>query len=214
VDRILAFGDSLTEGESSGVFAPVFLPSLHDPSTPGVATSYPARLQALVTARYTEQSVTIFNGGRGGELASEGLSRMVDLIGLLAPQVVIIMTGVNDLNGGASITATADAVDDLVRTAQDRGLTVLLSTIPRQVESGRRAFSPDEVVPFNETLARVADRRGATLVDIYPQLTDEYITPDGLHITPAGNELLAAIYLEAIKAKFEEGTPPAFSRRP
>ncbi len=209
IDRILAFGDSLTEGESTGVFAPVLVPGFHDPSTPGVPTSYPAKLQGLVTARYTAQQVTVYNGGKGGERASEGLSRMDELIVQFTPQAVIIMTGVNDLNGGASISSTADAVEELVKSARARGLTVFLSTIPRQVEGGRRAGSIDEVVPYNLTLARIADKEGATLVDIYPQLTEQYITPDGLHITEAGNEMLAMLYLEAIKAKFEVEPAPA-----
>lgn len=166
-------------------------------------TSYPAKLQALVTARYTAQQVLIFNGGKGGERASDALPRMRALIDQLAPQVIIIMTGVNDLNGSATISATADAVEDLIKTAKARGLTVFLSTLPRQVEGGRRAFSLDEVVPYNQTLVRVADKEGATLVDIYPHLTENFITPDGLHITEAGNQRLAELYLDAIKLKFE-----------
>ncbi len=213
IGRILAFGDSLTEGESTGIFEPVLLPGFHDPSTPGVATSYPAKLQALVTARYTAQEVKVFNGGKGGERASEGLSRMLDLIEQLTPQAIIIMTGVNDLNGGASISSTADALEELVKAARARGLTVFLSTLPRQVEDGRRASSVDEVVPYNETVARIAGKEGATLVDIYPQLTEQYITPDGLHISEAGNELLAMLYLEAIKAKFEVEAAPASAAR-
>jgi len=207
VDRILAFGDSLTEGESTGVFAPIIVPGSHDPSTPGVITSYPAQLQALVDARYTAQRISIFNGGKGGERASDAYSRMLELISQLKPQVMILMTGVNDLNGGASISQTADAVEELINGAQARGVTVLLSTLPRQVEGGRRAYSIDEIVPYNQTLQRIAGKEAVTLVDIYPHLTDEYITPDGLHITEAGNGLLATLYLEAIKALFEVADP-------
>jgi len=203
VDRILAFGDSLTEGESSGVFLPAILPGIHDPSTPGVPSSYPAQLQGLVDARYTAQQISIFNGGKGGERASDALPRMLELMAELSPQVVIVMTGVNDLNGGASISETADAVEDLVKNARARGLTVFLSTLPRQVEGGRRAGSIDEVIPYNQTIQRIAEKEGATLVDVYPHLTEEFITPDGLHITEAGNGLLATLYLEAIKALFE-----------
>jgi len=207
VDRILAFGDSLTEGESSGVFSPIILPGSHDPSTPGVTSSYPAKLQGLVDARYTDQQIRIFNGGRGGERASDAYPRMLELISQLTPQVIIIMTGVNDLNGGASISTTADAIEELVKGARARGLTVLLSTLPRQVEGGRRAYSIDEVVPYNDTIRRIAAKEAVTLVDIYPHLTDGYITPDGLHITEEGNALLATLYLDAIKVLFEtEGT--------
>ncbi|HSG00207.1 MAG TPA: hypothetical protein VLA20_03710, partial [Vicinamibacterales bacterium] len=59
------------------------------------------------------------------------------------------------------------------------------------------------VVPYNDTIRRIAAKEAVTLVDIYPQLTDEYITPDGLHITEAGNALLATLYLDAIRTLFE-----------
>jgi lysophospholipase L1-like esterase len=203
VSRILAFGDSLTEGESSGVANGAGRPASHDPATPGVPQSYPAKLQALIDARYTAQDVAVFNGGRGGERASEGMSRLLDLIDRFEPQVLILMTGVNDLNGGASIEATAGHVEDLVKAARGLGLAVLLSTLPRQVETGRRAGSLDLIAPYNLLMQAIAIDEGVTLVDIHPHLTDPFITPDGLHITEAGNALLASLYFDAIKARFD-----------
>jgi len=47
------------------------------------------------------------------------------------------------------------------------------------------------------------------LVDVYPHITVDMLTQDGLHITPAGNQKLAELYFNAIKARFE--LPPAAS---
>ena len=46
VSRILAFGDSMTEGTTSPTFTAFTL-------TPGLSVSYPFKLQTMVTARYT-----------------------------------------------------------------------------------------------------------------------------------------------------------------
>jgi len=203
VERILAFGDSLTEGESTGTVMRL----LHDPGTPGVASSYPFKLQALLAARYTGQTIQVFNGGRGGERATEGLDRMNQLLGDLVPQVVILMTGVNDLNGGVAIPLLIDAVEDMIRDARARGVDVLLSTIPRQVPGGRRADSVELVDPYNAELAALAVNENVPLVDIHPHLTDSFITPDGLHVTEAGNAVLAGVYFDALKARYETVTP-------
>jgi lysophospholipase L1-like esterase len=212
VTRILAFGDSLTEGESSGTFLPRLPWTTHDPSTPGVPTSYPAKLQGLMDDRYTDQVISIFNGGKGGERASEGFFRMLELIDQLRPEAMILMTGVNDLNGGVSVSTTADAVEDLVKAARGQGVAVFLSTLPRQIEGRKRADSFDEVLPYNEVMAAIALDEGATLVDIYPHITEDLLLPDGLHITEAGNEVLAGVYFEALKAAYE-APPGAFGRR-
>ena len=44
---------------------------------------------------------------------------------------------------------------------------------------------------------------GATIVDIYPLFLgheSEYISPDGLHPEPPGNDAIAGAFFEAIKA--------------
>ncbi|MDQ3070073.1 MAG: hypothetical protein M3R55_10135, partial [Acidobacteriota bacterium] len=53
VTRIMAFGDSLTEGESLGQ---LFAPTVHDHGTAGVATSYPFKLKTILTTTYTGQT--------------------------------------------------------------------------------------------------------------------------------------------------------------
>ena len=209
ISRILAFGDSITEGESTGTFLPRLPWSSHNPETPGVPTSYPAKLQGLVNALYTANEISIFNGGKGGERASEGLSRMLDLIDQLQPEVMILMTGVNDLNGGESVAETGEHLETLVKEAMARGVPVFLSTLSRQIEGRKRADAPEEIEPYNELVAAIALDEGATLVDIYPHITEALLTPDGLHITEMGNEVLAGVYLEALKVVYE--LPPAVS---
>lgn len=207
VERILAYGDSLTEGESTGLGV-----RLHDPATPGVPTSYPFKLQELVDARFTAQDVRVFNGGRGGERATEALDRMVDLIEALEPQVMILTTGTNDLNAGLAFDVVIGAIEALIDEAQARGVIVMLATLPRQVEGGRKADAFHLIEPFNAELADVAADEGIDLIDIHPHLTEAFITPDGIHITEAGNEVVAGLVLDALIARFEQAAAPFTDR--
>ena len=200
VTRILAFGDSLTEGESNGQD---IRPQTHNPSTPGVSQSYPFKLQALINARYVLQQIGVFNGGLGGQRASEARQRFNDLLVSLAPQTVILMMGTNDLNGNASVNLTAGEMRNMVRDAKNRNVIPFLSTLPRMVPGGHRAIHPELVAPYNAALANVAAVEAVTLIDVFPHITEQFITPDGIHITEAGNQRLAEIYLEALRARFE-----------
>jgi lysophospholipase L1-like esterase len=178
-------------------------PQSHDPQTPGVSQSYPFKLQRLMDERYVLQQIHVFNGGLGGERASEARQRLNDLLVSLSPETMILMMGTNDLNGGESVSVTVGHMRTLIRDAKGRNAVVFLSTLPRMVPGGRRAIHPEQVIPYNTALASLAASEGVTLVDVHPQLTEEFITPDGIHITEAGNQRLAELYFEALRARFE-----------
>lgn len=198
----MAFGDSLTEGESLGALR--MFPT-HDPGGPGIATSYPARLRALLAARYTSQTFAVFNGGAGGATASDPdeLERFKAYMREYVPQLVILMHGVNDLNGGTDFGSIITAIEAMIRDAQGRGIQVLLSTLPRQRPGAKRAFAVERIEPFNDELRDTAFDMGVPLVDIFPHITVDMLTPDGLHITPAGNDKLAELYFSELQARYE-----------
>jgi lysophospholipase L1-like esterase len=200
ITKIMAFGDSLTEGESLGTFGAY---PMHDPSTPGLGSSYPAQLHGLLKARYTAQTIEVLNGGAGGAKATNDTERFLQYIRTYRPGIVILMHGVNDLNGGESFAAIITAIETMITDALGRGVQVLLSTLPRQRPGGRRAFALERIEPFNEELLDTARDKGVPLIDIYPHITVDMLTPDGLHITPEGNRKLAEIYFDAIKSRFE-----------
>jgi lysophospholipase L1-like esterase len=211
--RILAYGDSMTEGHATPQMWGTL--SVLDP---GVARSYPAKLQTLVSALYTGQTVQIFNGGRGGAHAFEDLERMHDVISLTQPEVMILMEGVNDINSGRGVAAAAAAVEDLVRGARGRGVRVLLSTITRINPLGTKRLETDHLVqPFNAELAHIAATKDATLVDVHPHIPLELVAPDGLHLTQQGNQTLAEIYFAKLRELYElppEGVAVAIGPRP
>ena len=200
ITRILAFGDSMTEGTVSPSLRPFTLDA-------GRAESYPFKLQALISARYTTQTVSVFNGGLAGRRASEDRSRLSRNISDSSPQLVILLEGANDLNSivGPSTNAAVDAVvgsmEDMVRDTTGRGLPVLLATLPPQRPPKGAPVSL--LARYNDGLKAMAAKKGATIVDINALLPESFVGSDGLHPTEAGYQRMAEIFLDAIKQRYE-----------
>lgn len=199
VTRILAFGDSMTEGVTSPTFGVRML-------TAGLPQSYPYKLQTLVSARYTSQTVVVLNAGFAGKLATEDWSRFNAALSEAKPELLLLMEGANDLNGVApSVTAAVNAMEDMVREAGRRGIFVMLATIPPQRPGhGSNTTSPDVLARYNSSLRTMAANKGAQLIDVNALLPVALIGKDGLHPTEAGYERLAEIFFDAIKTKYEK----------
>lgn len=204
VTRILAFGDSLTEGESLG--QP--LTGLHDHGTPGIPTSYPSKLQTLLAATYTNQTMQVFNGGKGGERAdgSGARDRLIQEITAYQPQVILLLHGVNDLiagyqNPSSAVAVASGAVEELIEVAHARGVPVFVGNLPIELDTPKaKGFAL--VVPFNNALQQVALEEGATLVDLYSAIAVGMLMPDGLHITEVGNQKIAETFYAALKTRY------------
>jgi lysophospholipase L1-like esterase len=203
ITRVLAFGDSMTEGTTS-----VALPSAA--LTAGKTESYPYKLQALLTERYTTQSVVVLNAGVAGRLATTDRSRFNDALAEAGPELVLLMEGANDLNAPGvnndTVTAAVNAMEDMVRDAWFRGAFVMLATLPPQRAGGPKAAPRDLLTRYNAGLRTMAAKKGAQLVqlvDVNAQFSLELIGQDGLHPTEAGYQRLAEIFLDAIKSKYE-----------
>ncbi len=198
--RFVAFGDSITEGETgtSLLFGPRIVDSAH---------SYPTLLGQMLSARYTAQKITVINEGRGGELAVNAPPRLLSVLSADRPQVVILSEGSNDINGGMSgIQPAAFAMEDMTRAIVQSGAVAIVGTIPPQRPGGHRAWCPECVVPYNQEVVMLTSGKGAQIVDIYKVLNrdpDLYISPDGLHPSQDGYALIAQTYFKAIVKLFE-----------
>src|SRR3954454_8759538 len=69
ISRILAFGDSMTEGTVTPTLKVFTLDA-------GKRESYPFKLQTLLTTRYSDQTLSVFNGGIAGKHTWEDRSRL------------------------------------------------------------------------------------------------------------------------------------------
>ena len=200
--RFLAFGDSLTEGKLSRTL------SLLVDSPPH---SYPAKLLEQLRERYTAQEITVINEGFGGERATESLSRFMQVLAEHRPEAVLILHGVNDLNGAdeARLQGAVNAVEQLVNHARDHGMTVFVATLPPFSPDGK-AGCPECVDPYNDRIRDMVAVRGAVLVDVYEAwgARTDLIGADGLHPTEAGYEVVATQFFEAIRRTLEKPITP------
>jgi lysophospholipase L1-like esterase len=201
----VAFGDSLTWGTTN---PPLPVPYRLDP---GIAQSYPFKLQGLLTARYTDQKIEVFNFGIPGRQAAEDRDRFNDALSEVKPEVVLLMEGANDLNAplrgsegmNDRIIDTVSALEDMVRDATSQRVPVMLATLPPQREGGRRAGAAEYIGKFNAAVKAMAASKGALVVDINAGMPLALIGEDGLHPTEAGYDRMAEIWLEALKQRYE-----------
>jgi len=199
--RFMAFGDSLTEGVIS---TPLTLMLVDAPN------AYPARLATALRARYYDQpQIVVFNEGRAGEMAGDGRTRLPDAIKADTPEVLLLLEGANEINvmGRRGISRAVGALEDMIKDAQRRGLTVFVATLPPQRAGGDHAEGAPYVEELNAQIRKTALDEGATLVDVYPQLDLSFVGRDGLHLTEAGYARLAEIFAAAIRQAFDLGTP-------
>jgi lysophospholipase L1-like esterase len=200
ITKILSFGDSMTYGTTSGAIAGLL--------TPGLPESYPFKLQTLLTARYSTQTITVANGGYAGKQAIDDRERFDGVFREAQPQLVIILEGANDLNalngtGNGDVSPISGAVEDMVRNALAKGAQVFVSTLPPQRCCTSKTAEPRLRDKYNNDLRTMASKKGAVLIDLDSLLPLSYIGQDGLHPTEEGYQKIAEIFLDAIKSRFE-----------
>lgn len=183
----LAFGDSITLGQ--------------------VFDTYPGHLLAQLRDRYQTQNPSIANSGVDGERASpSGQARLPGELSATRAQVLLLLEGTNDLNGGAAGQGRAiDALTEMIRLAKGRGVVVFLATIPPQRPGAARSFTQPQVAGFNDSVRALAQRESVTLVDIYAAMIGDLslIGPDDLHPNERGHAVMAQTFYVAIQRVLE-----------
>ena len=199
--RILAFGDSITEGQ-------VVKPGTDDAETMPARDPYPAVLQRLITARYTNQIITVTNAGKGAEKAVDALPRFGGALGLVNAEAVIILEGINDLYGGTLPTNIENAlrgIGVLAAEARNRGVRVYMCTLT-PTRPGRRYVPIGIVQAANARIRDGARGEGARLIDLFTALLPDLnhnIGSDGLHPTEIGYQRMAEAIFAALRADLE-----------
>lgn len=227
-DNILAFGDSNTQGfiavncrwEVISPMSNTFVVRCDDGNDGG----YPARLAALLRAEYPTLTITVNNGGLGGEWTADGAIRLPKAM-RASNDLVVIMEGINDLNGGVSAGTVAGNLRTMVRAAKNAGKKVFLGTVLPVVEAtveglpfykgpGENAAQGDAVIRgLNDRIRGVALDEDVTLVDFYASFTangintSSLLSGDGLHPNAAGYDRMAGRVRSHVFELFD-GKPP------
>ena len=203
ITRFVAFGDSITWGAYSS-FDPRFLFAAAN-------GGYVERLQAGLNTYHAPQQFVVFNEGVPGEWASDAATvrRLRSTLIARQAQALLLLEGINDLNNGLSPSATVSALAQLVNTATSLGVPVVVATMFQTYQS----TGPDGVVrdnaaalvpEYNARLRQLAaGRLNVHVVDLEPVMRNRaYVGNDGLHLTDAGFEIMAATFMQAIENAF------------
>jgi len=198
VEKFVSFGDSVTSGEN-GITSARFRTFFVD-----AVNAYPLQLQTMLRDRYAAQpQISVINEGLGGERATESVSRLPSVLSRHRPQVLLILTGFNDLLGDGTSAAqpVVDALRTNVRAALSSGVRyVFVSTLPPS-RPGKREIPPEAIVQANNLIRQFIPAEGAMLVDPYPAFLgreQELLESDGLHLKPEGNRVIAQAFFDAI----------------
>jgi lysophospholipase L1-like esterase len=197
--RFLAFGDSVTEGENGLALTAARVLFLDLPN------AYPTLVENSLRTDFPMQNVRVINDGLGGERVTEAIGRFTAALNVHQPQAVLLLDGYNDLihDGAGASAAIADALRQCIRIARGRGIQpVFVSTITPP-GPGRRALPLGAVVQTNVLIAQMVASENAFLVnpfDAFIGHEPEYVA-DGLHLSPAGNRVLADTFVSVIKER-------------
>ena len=206
VTRILAFGDSMTAGTTS---APV--PTWAFAIDAGRPESYPFKLQTLLRERYTDQTIEVLNAGHAGAHVRDERERFGGELSATNPNVILLMEGANDLNApfkpnegvNDRIQVTVGNLEELVKDATHRQITILVATLPPQRPGALRAGAADFLTRFNDAVKVMANAKGGQIVDVFPGVPLSDIGQDGLHPTESGYQRIAEIFFEALRTRYE-----------
>lgn len=175
--RIVAFGDSITEGFGQ--------------------TPYSVFLQQILDSNGCNS--VVINAGLPGESSFDGASRIDSVLAKQSPQYIIIMEGANDARNGTSSRITAAALGNMMDKASRAGTRPIVGGITPNTEAGQEnPLIPQE---FNPLIIQEASRRNIAYVDTYEPLRGtnwSSYNVDGLHLSDSGNNVLANEFFKVI----------------
>jgi lysophospholipase L1-like esterase len=151
----------------------------------------------------------LVNLGISGATLDAVIAQELPVLEDIRPDVVTIWVGVNDLRAGISLATFTEELDSLLGRVAATGPTkVAVLNVPdlQQVPDfqGHDPTTFDaEVRRWNATIADIAARHDARLVDLYGQSLElnehpEYISIDGFHPSSAGYRRIADLTLNVL----------------
>ena len=213
--EFLAFGDSITVGfiphASTSLPGVAALPPttlgfdrlFHNP--PDRRLGYPFKLNELLSARYPGQAIEVVNIGVGGETTNEGRIRLGALLNALSPDVLLLLEGSNDVRFFPPSTTLAN-LREMARGAHDRGIEVLLATIP-PITNPRDTLEQTRALQINDGIRALAAELGiGPSVDV-ARVTGNapgLLSFDGRHPTELGYTAIADAFFTEVVTRFEE----------
>ena len=196
---LVAFGDSITQASSE---------------LPDELQRWPAILEQALCVAFPASPVTVINAGIGGNTSREGLARIENDVLRHRPDCVLVEFGGNDATPEPERHVTLDEYAANLAAMKARldalgGCRMVLVTFPPVLDlqhAWQAAFKDvggqDRYLERYRRVTRdFAARHGLPLADIDAALRPkptENTLPDGVHLTAAGNRVVAETVLGVV----------------
>jgi lysophospholipase L1-like esterase len=178
---------------------------------------------ALVRAALQPRGIEVINAGIGGNQSRHIRERFQADVTARHPDVVLTCCGVNDVwhgfddehpggggPGGVSVQDYRENFRALVRQAHEAGIRVALFTMTILQENADSAGNI-RLEGYVDALREVAEESGSLFVDVFHPFLEavarhrdetgddsNWLTTDGVHLTGAGNALMARLTLAGL----------------
>ncbi|WP_321333102.1 GDSL-type esterase/lipase family protein [uncultured Bacteroides sp.] len=152
--------------------------------------------------------------GIGGQTTPQMLSRFRMDVVALAPQVVVINGGINDIatnTGTYDFELTFGSIQSMAEIAKANGIKVILtSVLPASIIPWRKEIPAvsAKIDQLNAAIKEYCSKNGYTYVNYYSRLVSDdgskglpkELTLDGVHVTEAGYAIMEEVVKEAIES--------------
>jgi len=189
--KIVAFGDSLTVGETGFSDSDEFVP-------------YPKYLETLakqhLSSLQSGLEVNVLNRGINGDLTSGMLERFSRDVVDEKADYVVILGGANDLGWGFDPATIAHNLTTLYDAALSKGIVSVACSVPSIL--GFDALIPPRL-QLNRLIRTEAEKRSIRFVDFFTATADprtnrlsEDYSADGLHLNTKGYQEMGRYMFE------------------
>jgi len=211
--KLVMIGDSITDCQRSRQVGASFSEAL--------GNGYVSYVNGLLTTRYPEYRIQVFNKGVSGDTVRELRSRWQTDVLDLQPDWLSICIGINDvwqhfdthyqLESLVSLDEYRLTLDELLRAATPV-LNGLILMTPYFVILNRSDAMRAMMDQYGEVVRQLATQYQAYLVDTQASIDQALVHLDPAvlawdlaHLTPAGHMILARAYLQAIDFEWSDG---------
>lgn len=200
--KILCFGDSLTIGvtQQSGDYTGGYRAEL------AMVEGYVPKLARRLEERYGT-GIELVVEGVGGENTREALDRIDTFIHRHEPDVVLILTGIVDVNVEVvRFPVVRTNLAEMMRIVQLRGAYPVIGTYPPVSPGGFRVFAIENIARLNDVIRQEAKGRNVAIADHEVDAPVKFSGQgsDGVHPNNNGYEAMAQTWFESIEQALEE----------
>ena len=158
------------------------------------------------------KKIEVIPAGVGGNTSKDMLARVDKDVIAKKPDWMTLSCGVNDVwhgDKGVVLDEYQKNITEIVTKAQAAGIKVVILTATMITED-QSAANNQRLIPYNEFLRSLAKEKGLPLVDLnaamqaalaqekakLPDFKGNFLTLDGVHMTPVGDQMMATAILK------------------